>query len=112
MDHIIPQCMPSSHVDASKPRRYTETERPHDHPCRALREGMVMGRGLGYAFDGYGLEDYWGFGAVHAVAADFADFFDYVVAFYDFAEDGVLAGEPAGVGDGDEELAAVGVGAR
>src|SRR5260370_21006140 len=66
---------------------------------------------LGYAFDGDGLEDYWGFGAVHAVAADFADFFYYVVAFDDFTEDGVLAGEPAGVGDGDEELAAVGVGA-
>src|SRR5580692_11061207 len=66
---------------------------------------------LGDAFDGYGFEDDGGLGAVHAVAADFADFFDYVVAFDDFAEDGVLAGEPAGVGDSDEELAAVGVGA-
>src|SRR6267378_1550680 len=63
------------------------------------------------AFDGDGFEDYWGFGAVHAVAADFGDFFDYVVAFDYFAEDGVLAGEPAGVGDRDEEVAAVGVGA-
>ena len=63
------------------------------------------------AFDGDGFEDDRGFGAVHAVAGDFADLFDDVVAFDDFAEDGVLAGEPAGVGDGDEELAAVGVGA-
>src|SRR5271168_3048295 len=66
---------------------------------------------LGDAFDGDGFEDDWGFGAVHAVAGDFADLFDDVVAFDDFTEDGVLAGEPAGVGDGDEELAAVGVGA-
>src|ERR1700751_3792883 len=63
------------------------------------------------AFDGYGFEDDWGFGAVHAVAGDFADLFYYVVAFDDFAEDGVFASEPAGVGYGDEELAAVGVGA-
>ncbi len=66
---------------------------------------------LGYAFDGDGLEDDWGLGAVHAVAGDFADLFDDVVALVYFAEDGVLAGEPAGVGDGDEELRAVGVGA-
>src|ERR1700729_3964638 len=66
---------------------------------------------LGDAFDGDGFEDYWGFGAVHAVAVDFADFFNDVVAFDYFAEDGVFAGEPAGVGYGDEELAAVGVGA-
>src|SRR5271167_4574426 len=72
---------------------------------------VVAGYYLGDAFDGDGFEDYWGFGAVHAVAVDFADLFDDVVAFDDFSEDGVLAGEPAGVGYGDEELAAVGVGA-
>src|ERR1700678_1755859 len=66
---------------------------------------------LGDAFDGYGFEDYWGFGAVLAVFADLGDFFYDVVAFDYFAEDGVLAGEPAGVGYCDEELAAVGVGA-
>ena len=64
---------------------------------------------LGYAFDCDGFEDHWGFGAVAAVFADLGDFFYYVVAFDYFAEDGVLAGEPAGVGYGDEELAAVGI---
>jgi len=65
---------------------------------------MLRMKVLGYSFDRDGLEDYWGFGAVHAVFADFADLLDYVVAFDYFAEDGVFAGEPAGVGDGDEEL--------
>ena len=72
--------------------------------------GFVAAAILGHSFDGDGLEDYRGFGAILAVFANFADFFYYVVAFDYFAEDGVLAGEPAGVGDGDEELAAVGVG--
>ena len=68
-----------------------------------------MAEDLCYAFDGYGFQDDWSFGAVHAVAADLADFFYDVVAFDDFAEDSVFAGEPAGVGYGDEELAAVSV---
>src|SRR6185437_473176 len=63
------------------------------------------------AFDGDGFEDYVFVGTVHAVAGEFADFLHHVVAFGDFAEDGVLAGEPAGVRNGDEELGAVGVGA-
>src|SRR5665213_2071130 len=61
--------------------------------------------------DGDAFQHDRGFGAVGAVAGDFADFFDDVVAFRDLAEDGVFAGEPAGVGDRDEELRTVGVGA-
>ena len=62
------------------------------------------------AFNGDGFQDYWSFGTVHAVTADLANFFDDIVAFHDFAKDGVLAGEPAGVGCGDEKLATVSVG--
>ena len=74
---------------------------------RAVRREI----GLCNALDGNRFQGDLGFGSVHAVAADFADFFYDVVAFDDFSEDGVLAGEPAGVGDGDEELRAVGAGA-
>ena len=66
---------------------------------------------LRYALDGYGLEDYFLVGFVLVIAGDERDFVDDVLAFNDFAEDGVLAGEPGGGRDGDEELAAVGVGA-
>src|SRR5258708_37437292 len=59
------------------------------------------------AFDGEGFEDYWGFGAVLAVAADFADLFYDVVAFDYLAEDGVFAGELGGDGFGDEGLRVV-----
>src|SRR5580700_7384211 len=62
------------------------------------------------AVDGDGLEDDGCLGAVHAVAGDLADLLDDIVTLGDFAEDGVLAGEPAGIRDGDEELRAVGVG--
>jgi len=72
---------------------------------------LRKGSQLGDALDGYGFQNNGRLGAVHAIAGDFADLLDNVVAFDDFAEDGVLAGEPAGVGDGHEELAAVGVGA-
>ena len=74
--------------------------------CRSKSVGY-----LGYAFDGHGLEDDGGFGAVHAVAAYLGDLLDDVVAFDDLTKYGVLASEPACVGYGDEELAAVGVGA-
>ena len=67
--------------------------------------------GLGDAFDGDGFEDDGVFGRSWRRGGHLGDLFDDVVAFDDFTEDGVLAGEPACVGDGDEELAAVGVGA-
>src|ERR1039458_9666521 len=63
------------------------------------------------AFDGDGFEDDGGAGAVLGGGGDGGDLLDDFVALDDFAEDGVLAGEPVGVGDSDEELAAVGVGA-
>src|SRR5580704_13328145 len=46
---------------------------------------------------------------VLAVARDLGNLRNDVLAFDDFAEDGVLAGEPIGGRNGDEELAAVGV---
>src|SRR5258708_5189806 len=63
------------------------------------------------SFNRYTCEDDGGFGFVLGGGGDFGDFFYDVVAFHDFAKDGVLAGEPAGVGGSDEELAAVSVGA-
>jgi hypothetical protein len=48
--------------------------------------------------------------AVLGIAGDLGDFFDNVVAFNDFAEDGVFIVEPGRGGDGDEKLAAVGMG--
>ena len=47
------------------------------------------------------------FGLVAAIAGYLADLFDDVVAFDDFTEDGVLTGEPTGIRNGDEELAAL-----
>src|SRR6185312_7900408 len=61
--------------------------------------------------DGHAFVNEKRFGAVVAVAGDFADLLDHVIALGDLAEDGVFAGQPAGVGDGDEELRAIGVGA-
>src|ERR1700722_10099724 len=104
---IVALLWPSSMTTTvSFPRRETEKG------LAVWSEPFVWGeRRSGDALDGDGFEDYGSFGAVAAVFADFGDFFYYVVAFDYFAEDGVLAGEPAGVGYGDEELAAVGVGA-
>ena len=44
-----------------------------------------------------------------AAARNFGDLVGDVLAFDDFAEDGVIAGEPGRWRDGDKELAAVGV---
>src|SRR5581483_2608403 len=46
---------------------------------------------------------------VLSVAGRIGNFFDYIVAFDDLAEDAVLSIEPRGRGHGDEELASVGV---
>ena len=76
------------------------------------RAFLCVGEGdLADAFDGDGFQDDGGFRAVAAVAGELGDLFGDVVAFDDFTEDGVLSGEPGGVRGGDEELAAVGVGA-
>src|ERR1700710_3141164 len=65
-----------------------------------MQEGLV-------AFDGNGLKDDVLAGLIAAAGGNLADLLDDVVALGDFTEDGVLAGEPGGVGYGDEELAAV-----
>ncbi len=86
-------------------------DKERELPVQAALSGGKLTIGLGDALDGDGLEDNGAFRAVHAVAGDSADLLDDVVAFDDFAEDGVFAGEPGGGSYGDEELAAVGVGA-
>jgi len=48
--------------------------------------------------------------AVIAVLGDHGNFVGDVLAFDHFAEDGVLVVEPAGGGNGDKKLAAIGVG--
>src|ERR1035437_2744171 len=57
-----------------------------------------------------GVEADFLFGAVLGAARNLGDLLHHVVAFDDFTEDTVLIVEPRGGGDGDEELAAVGVG--
>ena len=66
---------------------------------------------LGYALDDNGFEDNGLNGLVLRAARDAGDLLGDILAFDDFAEDGVLAGEPIGGDCGDEELAAVGAGA-
>ena len=65
---------------------------------------------LGDALDDYGLEDDGFVGLVLAAAGDEGDFGDDVLAFDNFAEDGVVAGKPGSGANGDEELASVGAG--
>ena len=59
--------------------------------------------------DRYRLQNDWLLGPVHAILRNLRDLLDDVVAFDDFSEDGVLAGQPACIGNGDEELRAIGV---
>src|ERR1035437_11135468 len=63
------------------------------------------------ALDLYRLHYYVFVGTVLAVARDFRDGFHDLVALDDLAENCVLAGQPIGVANGDEELRSVGVGA-
>ena len=44
---------------------------------------------------------------VLSIARDLGDFFYDILAFHDFTEDGVLAGEPIGGSNGDEELRSI-----
>jgi hypothetical protein len=66
---------------------------------------------LGNALNDYGLEDDWFVGLVLTAAGDERDFGNDILAFDNFAKDGVVAGEVRRWGDGDEELASIGAGA-
>src|SRR6516162_1035789 len=74
-------------------------------------EGFVICGSLGDAVDCYGFEDDGFVGLVLCAARDLGDFVGDVLAFDDFTKDGVIASQPGGWRNSDEELAAVGIGA-
>ena len=81
---------------------------------RVIPDFMIQGgdpAGTGMGGPGYRFEDDGLVGLVLSAAGDEGDFGDDLLALDDFAEDGVVAGEPGRGGDSDEELAAVGSGA-
>src|SRR5208282_121442 len=88
-------------------------ERTAASPARAQRRRDKPGlTQSALAFDLYRLDHYVFVGTVLTVLGDFRDFFHDFVTFDDLAENWVFAGEPVGVGDGDEKLRSVGVGTR
>ncbi len=68
---------------------------------------MNLGDMLGYklaSFNRQGCDRNVLVGAILTIACHFRNLLDDVLSFHYFAEDGVLAGEPVSVRDGDKEL--------